>query len=559
MRLSNVKTREEIGFDYVIHSLNLITPFGKKILKDLEPFNIGEENKLKEELKKIKDLLKVVIERPKEAESLLEALMNVKDCYFSIERSVSNVLTVVELFEIKSLLLTMKEIKEIEEKLKEYIPKNLMLEDTVEVLDLLDPRKDRINTFYIYDEFSSKVGEIRTQKRKIELEVRKIQKKIKKLIQDKYGIILTPKFDYTVSKSNAKLVETVKSLPEMIIGDQDYMSITFTLKPTEETDKKIKLMDELDKELNEEELKIRETLSQNIAKNAEILKKNCKIIGNLDFTLSKAIYAKNHNCNMPTISENHIISFRNGRHLKVEDILINKGGTYCPVSIDLRNGVSCITGANMGGKTVSLKLVGLVALLTQYGFFVPCESADVGLSQYVHILIGDSQSIERGLSSFGSEMEELKEMLDYSKENSLLLIDEIASGTNPIEGLALSQSLIQYLKEKQYITLITTHFDRVTEVENIKNMQVTGLANVDFIKLEREIKYANRKERISIISKYMDYRLEVVKHKNEIPKDALNIAKMLGVYEEIIENAKKMLKVEAFKTGGKYDKEQIKS
>ena len=88
----------------------------------------------------------------------------------------------------------------------------------------------------------------------------------------------------------------------------------------------------------------------------------------------------------------------------------------------------------MGGKTISLKLAGMVSILAQYGFFVPCAEARVGLSNYMQILIGDSQSIERGLSSFGSEMEELKEIFDNSKERSLLLIDEIASGTNPAEG-----------------------------------------------------------------------------------------------------------------------------
>jgi DNA mismatch repair ATPase MutS len=92
----------------------------------------------------------------------------------------------------------------------------------------------------------------------------------------------------------------------------------------------------------------------------------------------------------------------------------------------------------MGGKTVSLKLAGMIPILAQYGFFVPADNARIGLSNYMQILIGDSQSVERGLSSFGSEMEELKEIIDRSQDRSLFLIDEIASGTNPVEGLALT-------------------------------------------------------------------------------------------------------------------------
>ena len=196
----------------------------------------------------------------------------------------------------------------------------------------------------------------------------------------------------------------------------------------------------------------------------------------------------------------------------------------------------------MGGKTISLKLSGQIAVLTQYGFFVPAAKARVGLSNYIQILVGDSQSLERGLSTFGSEMEELKEMMDHGVERTLFLIDEIASGTNPIEGLALTKAIVDYLIEKPYITLMTTHFETVTEKEGVVNMQVKGLADADFTLLNREIQYAKRRDRINIISKYMDYRLYKVEKQGEVPKDALNIAKMLGISSEIIEGAKKYIK-----------------
>jgi dsDNA-specific endonuclease/ATPase MutS2 len=159
----------------------------------------------------------------------------------------------------------------------------------------------------------------------------------------------------------------------------------------------------------------------------------------------------------------------------------------------------------------------------------------------MQILIGDSQSIERGLSSFGSEMEELKEMMDNSRDRSMLLIDEIASGTNPVEGLALTKSITDYLKQRPFISLITTHFEAVTDDKEVVNMQVTGLANADFDRLDKELRYANRRERINVIQKYMDYRLTRVDDNREVPKDALNIAKMLGIDTNIIEKAKQYL------------------
>ncbi len=99
----------------------------------------------------------------------------------------------------------------------------------------------------------------------------------------------------------------------------------------------------------------------------------------------------------------------------------------------------------------------------------------------------------------------------------------------PVEGLALTRSIADYLKPQPYISLITTHFETVTEDPDVVNLQVIGLANADFDKLNREIRYANRRERIAVIQRYMDYRLTRVESNCEIPKDALNIAKMLGL------------------------------
>ena len=522
-------------------SINVMTPFGKKRLKEIVPFFPGDEDRLNEEFRKLEKILALAEEDQRTVDLLIETFMDVKDISFTIERSKSNVLSVVELFEIKSLLLKMKRIIELLETTERSLPEVFLLADTMELLDIVDPRKDRMNTFYIYDDFSEKLGEMRRKKRELEITARKAKKVIRQQIETKYGIALTPKFDYVVSKSNKELVKIIKEIPELVHGDEDYLFVTFVLRNTEEIDEITGETDRLVESIEEEELKIQEMLSREIWRFGETLRSNCEKIGELDFTLAKAVYAKQHRCVKPTLVREHRIEIEEGRHLVVEGILNQKNKTYCPVSISLGDGVTCITGANMGGKTVSLKLVGQVAMLTQYGFFVPCGSAKIGLSNYIHILIGDSQSMQRGLSSFGGEMEELKEILDNSRERSLILIDEIASGTNPVEGLALTKSLVGYLKTRPCISLITTHFDSVAAGEGVSNMQVRGLADADFTRLEKEIRYANRRERIGIIQKYMDYRLYHVEEDEEIPKDALNIAKMLGIYDEIIENAKKIL------------------
>ncbi len=544
MRLCNPKTKSETGYDYVVNGLGIHTPYGRKRVKAVIAFEPGREEALRQELDRLEKTVTLLRERSAVMGLVRETLSEMKDNSLTIQRSAGSVLSVVELYEIKTLLLQMERIAQLlgsPEMSGAEVPKAFRLIDLKALLDVLDPDRERINTFYLYDAFSGKLADLRKEKRRIELEIRKVQKEQKRQVETAYGICMTPKFEYLVSKSDKPLMEKAESMSELILADEDYMTAVFTLRPTGGVDELKRSMEILNEGIEKEELSVREKLSARIAGYEEQLLRNCETIGELDFNLAKALFAEHHDCVKPEIVEDHIIEIADGRQLVVEDILRKKNKDYCPVSIRLADGVTCITGANMGGKTISLKMVGQCGLLAQHGFFVPCSAARIGLSSYVHILIGDSQNLQRGLSSFGSEMEELKDILDHSKDRSLLLIDEIASGTNPVEGLALTKSIVSYLSGKAYISLITTHFDNVSMGGKIRNMQVRGLADVNFENLSREIRYANRRERIEIIAKYMDYRLYEVAGNEEIPKDALNIAQMLGLSRDIIENARKLM------------------
>ena len=580
-RLANVKTRRETGLDYVMFSLDLNTPFGKKQLKEVRPYYPGEEAELRDELDRVEQMIAFVKQNQILTDKIQEVFMEVKDATLTIERSGAVTLSTVELFEIKSLLLQMRQLRKLtmEHEIGDYqgahcccaaepsadsaasearaenmpaaraegeaavdtVPQEYFLADTEDLLDELDPRRDRMNTFYIYNEFSPKLDAYRTKKKEYEQQIRREQKQAREELRKKYGVQLTPKFDIVVAKSHPDF-EMIQSLEELEMTDQDYMSVTLQLKPTEKIYEFVQAAEELNAEIEQEEEHVREMLSRKIAEKEAVLLENCEKMGALDLALARAIYAMKHDLTKPEIVEEHVISFEDGRNLQVEDIIREKGKTFCPISLSLADGVTMITGANMGGKTISLKLAGQIPILAQYGFFVPAKHAKIGLSNYMQILIGDSQSVERGLSSFGSEMEELKEILDKGQERSLILIDEIASGTNPTEGTALTKSLVDYLIEKPYISLITTHFESVTERKDIVNMQVRGLADCNFTLLNREIQHANRRDRINIISKYMDYRLYRVDSEAQVPKEALSIAAMLGINKEIIEGAKKYMK-----------------
>ena len=310
-RLANIKTRNETGLDYVMLNMNIISPFGKKKLKELRPFFPGEEEELRAELNRIEDMIAFINEYPLLKDKIQEVFMEVKDSVNTIVRSQHNTLSVVEIYEVKSLLLQMRQLlkltkdKEVgdyrggccvaeikaeaqteedieqdsennEKSLRKKgdfepdIPEEYYLEDTEKLLDVLDPRKDRMNTFYIYDEFSEKLGEYRKKKRRYELDIRKAQKKARETLRREHGVQLTPKFDIVVARSHQDF-EKIQNLEELEVVDQDYMSVTFKLKPNEEVFQYAEEMENLNTLIEAEEERITETLSKEIAEFKDVL------------------------------------------------------------------------------------------------------------------------------------------------------------------------------------------------------------------------------------------------------------------------------------------------
>ena len=140
-RLANVKTRHETGLDYVMQSIDLNTPFGKKQLKEIKPFFPGEEDELRAELDKVETMVNFVQENGRLVEQIQELFMEVKEVSHSITRSANQTLAVVEIYEIKSLLLGMRRLLQITKKGDELlVPEEFILEDTTDLLDVLDPR-----------------------------------------------------------------------------------------------------------------------------------------------------------------------------------------------------------------------------------------------------------------------------------------------------------------------------------------------------------------------------------------------------------------------------------
>lgn len=533
-------TAENIGLDYVLGKIEVITPYGKDLRDNFKPFRIGEEDLLVEHLNIIERLFKLINERKFFFKNIKNILNNIKDIRNSITRAKSGyILSNVELFEIKAFILTIAELSKELSILEDQIDNSIIVSRIAELEASLDPKDTKVKAFYIYDEYSEQLKAIREKKRQIESKIKLEKKDMKNNLERELSIKIKPDDTVLISKEHRDVLEKISNNPNLSYSSETYMDIKFALKPTEAIyvlEKELAIIKESEED---EEQKVRQNLSERIGYYYNEIFQNMSTIGRLDLVLAKVYMAIDTKSVRPIILKKHTVNIVNGRHLKVEDILDADSKEFTPISISLNEGVSCITGANMGGKTVSLKLVGLLCAMVQHGLFVPCSKMETGLHEFIYGSIGDMQSMDKGLSTFGSEISGIKEGLNKAEKKGLIIIDELARGTNPDEGYAISKAIVNYLKNKESITLITTHYDNVANSEDVLHYQVIGLSEIDYVELKSKI--SQKTNNIDLVSQYMDFRLKKVTKDTRVPREAINIARLMGLNERIIEDAEKIL------------------
>lgn len=520
--------KKNINFDFILDQIKPITKYGLICKKSALPFTYGQEQELEIEFDKLEAFLNTDKRR-----EIIDILNQIRYIAETLQRAKNGiVLDEIELFEVKKLLIY---IEKLEKSLKStHISKykDLNVQALSKLYRLLDPANQRMMTFYLYAEYSDELKKIREELKSVEVNISKIKKELISKIEQKYAIKLNTREEVTINKNLENKINELNQEENLRISGENYLSLIYKLKNNQELDELESELEKLKLRENEEEYKIRKFLTEQIAKSFDEITENTDKIGRLDYLIAKANYAQKLSLKRPEISSELLIDVKNGRNLKLEDTLKQKRKEYTSISVNLNKKLICITGANMGGKTVSLRMIGQIAATAAYGMFVPCESARICLFEHIHISVGDEQSIEKGLSTFGAEIVNLKEALESADKRSLILIDELAGGTNPKEGFAITKAVVEYLKNSNSMSILTTHYDNIAQDKDIQNFQVRGL------KLPEEFKSFSS---IEEISKFMDYSLIEVKDQNFVPKDAINIAKMAGIPQEIIENATQLI------------------
>jgi len=485
---------------------------GKDIARALMPsHNISE---VKELLQETSEAVKLILKKGS------VPLSGLHDIRSSLRKAkIGSSLTAGELLKVADSLRTARKLKKYmgEGRNDETYP---ILEEMIECISAFKNIEDSIYmAIASEDEISDNASPtLKSIRRKIKEKNANIREKLNQMI----GSHTFQKFlqDPIISIRGDRFVVPVKqefkgSVPGLI-HDQSSSGATLFIEPMAVVEMNNDLR-QLQLQENVEIEKILFEFTMQIQEKHDFLKVNLEILATLDFIFAKANFSLENRCSEPDVNSNGIINIKKGRHPLI------KSDQVVPIDIYLGEQFNTlvVTGPNTGGKTVTLKTLGLLTLMAQSGLHIPAgDYSEIAIFEEVFADIGDEQSIEQSLSTFSSHMTNIVSIINNVKDNSLVLFDELGAGTDPTEGAALAISILELLHKKNIRTVATTHYSEL----KLYALSTQGVCNASV--------------EFDILTLRPTYRLLI-----GIPgkSNAFEISFKLGLNESIIERAREFL------------------
>ncbi len=509
---------------------------GKKLKNELHPFKPSEVDSARKEYEFVAGLMTHLKDDLGKIEGVKLWLSHIKDLSGTLLGARNNVLELFELQEIKVFALAVRKIAELMSDCN-FFPHSL--QEMKELYYYLDPGTTETSSFQLYDEFSPELMLLRQALANLTREM-KLKQQAK--IREAMDLLKLTKCEseIIVSRTNTSMIKKLDDSGLFIRSKQNFANVMYKLKEDEADLNNAKKTAELITNIRAAEHDARVKITEHIRDhflNSIVMAQDK--IALFDIRFAKALFALRNKCSIPHINNHDKFILSDVVNLPIKRELVKSGLNYQPIDIELENSLSILIGANMAGKTSALKTIGQIAYLSAYAIPVPCSYAEIPLFDFIYFSGYDPQLQGDNLSSFAYNIVELQKHKSLEGKG-LFLIDEFARGTNPQEGEALCRAVLESFSQTKHFVFTSTHFTAPAMIPNADHFVIPGLTE-DLYKEIKSEKLLTISDRIAKLNSIQKYNLIKLDNEKRPPRTALMIADLLGVEQEVIDNAKSYL------------------
>lgn len=449
----NQKVLKTLEYHKIIEKLteHAASEPGKKLCRELEPSSDFEE------IVQAQTETADAVARVRQKGSV--SFAGVSDIGGSLKRlEIGSSLSIHELLAVSSLLTCAARVKNYGRRQESELPDD-SLDEMFRTLEPLTNVNTEITRCIISEEEVADDASpgLRHVRRQMKITGDRVHTQLNAILNSSRAMLQDPVITMRDGRYCLPVKAEYKSSFQGMVHDQSATGSTLFIEPMAI----IKLNNEL------RELEIREqkeiemvlaALSMELVPYVETILINLKLLTKLDFIFARAALARHYNCSMPKFNKNGYIHIKDGRHPLLDPKKVVPINVYLGKDFDLL----IVTGPNTGGKTVSLKTVGLFTLMGQSGLQIPAfDGSELAVFDEVFADIGDEQSIEQSLSTFSAHMTNIVKILEKADSHSLCLFDELGAGTDPTEGAALAIAVLSFLHNMKCRTMATTHYSEL--------------------------------------------------------------------------------------------------
>ncbi|MCB5253663.1 MAG: hypothetical protein RBR69_02495 [Candidatus Cloacimonadaceae bacterium] len=429
-------------------------------------------------------------------------------------------LSIHEIFELKSFVWNYQALRAymLQTKLSSYdIP------DLNELFELLDPDGGKIPYFRLSTAYSKKLAKLDGLRQALSLKLKHSRQELLNEARDQLNLPQL-KAEFVLARQQQDLIDIVTRSKYFVLNRESVANLGFSLADNDGTNELKRQIAEANQAISAEEECVLEQLSDEISEHYPALEQAVKTVKELGWDYALADFALRYDCCIPRLGKE--IKLKKARNLPLQLSLEASKRPYQKLDLSFIATANLITGPNMGGKTSILKCLAQCAFLLKYAIPLPAESATLPLYDFIYY---NHATQTDNLSSFGAEVVDFTRALQQDGRG-LFLLDEFAKGTNPREGEALATAVISYLLQSFHTTIAATHFSAPAQLKMVGQYQIKGIDSSFGHHLNDDLE-----DRLIALAKAMDYSLISLSDHKTVPMDALKIAKILGLPDEILD------------------------